>query len=305
MHSRMTRLSIALFLLWGVSGFAAAQPVQTPSADQTWFVDTHAACCAELETACFSQLQPDQCWAAANLDAFLATDDPNLPTVVFVPGNRATRQDAMDMAWQVQQQLKACGAGCVRMVAWSWPAERISRRNRPDVRAKACRSDVESHLLGQLLSRVKPEVRVSLVGYSFGARVIGGGLHLVSGGTLNGYALPQAVQRAPMRAVFVAAAIDTDWLLPGHRHGLATMQLEHLLVTVNSNDPGLRFYPLMYRVGGPQALGYAGPACCGCPDEKLELLDVTCSVGRHHGWEFYFCSRGLLARLPWYGFVSE
>lgn len=304
MRSHIGRLAVFVLLVGKLVGTAAGQPAQNACADQIWLLDTHSACCPALEAVHYWQLQADRCWAPANLDAFLATDDPRVPTVIVVTGNRATTQDAVNMTWQVYGQLKACGAGCVRMVVWAWPAERISRRNRPDVRAKACRSDVEAHLLGLLLSRIDPAVRVSMVGYSFGARIIGGGLHLLAGGALNGYCLPHPVQRTPMRAVFVAAAIDTDWLLPGRRLGLAMTQLEHLLVTVNGADPGLRFYPLMYGLGGPHAMGYAGPDCCWCLGGKLELLDVTCSVGRNHAWDGYFCSTWLRGRLPWCAFAE-
>ena len=31
-----------------------------------------------------------------------------------------------------------------------------------------------------------------------------------------------------------------------------------MLVTRNTSDPVLRLYPMMYRVGGPPALGYVG-----------------------------------------------
>jgi len=297
MRAYFLRFSIVAVLFCSVAAIAAGQEAPQSCTDQVWVVDTHCVCCADLDSVGFRQLQADRSWASSDLNGFLAADDPGTPTVIFVPGNRATTQDAVEMAWQVHQMLKVCGAGCVRTVAWAWPAERVSRRNRPDVQTKACRSDLESHLLGLLLSRIDPAVRVRMVGYSFGARVIAGGLHLQSGGTLNGVCLPEVVQRTPMRAVFVAAAIDTDWLVPGHRNGLAMTQLEHLLVTVNSADTGLRFYPLMYGRGGPHAMGFCGPDCCGCMGDKLELLNLTCEVGRNHDWDVYFCSPSLRARL--------
>jgi hypothetical protein len=112
---------------------------------------------------------------------------------------------------------------------------------------------------------------------------------------------------APLRAVLVAAAEDYDWLLPGRAHGLALGQLDRALVTVNGNDPVLKRYPMMYSLGGPQALGYAGPACpswLGQERHKLELLNVTCSVGNSHSWDCYVASPCVLDRLAWYAFME-
>jgi hypothetical protein len=116
---------------------------------------------------------------------------------------------------------------------------------------------------------------------------------LLSGGQVAGRRLTQhaALKRKPMCAVLVAAAEDAHWLLPGQRAGLALSQVDRMLITVNRCDPVLRWYPLLYRRGGPSALGHTGPAGC-LPGKKVELLDVSCSVGRFHEWEYYVQKMG-------------
>ena len=72
-------------------------------------------------------------------------------------------------------------------------------------------------------------------------------------------------------------------------------------VTVDPCDRVLRRYPRLYGRGGPQALGCAGPAGCDCA--KLELLDVTCTVGKKHDWERY--EPAVSGRVAWYTFLAE
>jgi hypothetical protein len=55
----------------------------------------------------------------------------------------------------------------------------------------------------------------------------------------------------------------------------------------------------MYGRGGQEALGYTGPAC-GAEAEKIELVDVTGSVGRDHNWNSYTEAPGLCNRLGHY-----
>jgi len=278
---------------------------------QVWLVSTRAAyrCVSPdgVDAIRFWHLQGDSQWGEADRAAFLAADDPALPTTVVIPGNRATAQDAIDMGWQVLGQLEAAAPGRTRLVVWAWPAERTSRRNRPDVQLKAARSDTESYWLAAILGRMHPQVPVNLVGYSFGARIITGACELLAGGQIACRRLDAEgpARRAPMRAMLVAGALDAHWLLPGYRNGRALSQLDRLLVTVNGCDPVLRFYPLMYGRGGPPAMGYVGlaaPACLGAEREKIELLGVSCEVGKNHAWDAYFCSAALRQRMLSYSF---
>jgi len=312
--SRVT--AAALAVAFGLVALVASDVSAADSGpDQVWLISTRNApwsCppAGEDVPLDYRQLGPDCRWLPADREAFLASDDPAVPTSVFIPGNRADSRTAIQQGWQLYRELKCRAEGRpFRFVIWSWPADRIRGGNRRDVRVKACRSDVQSYYLARWLGQVGPQVPVCMVGYSYGARIITGALHILAGGQVAGRGLPEesSVDRGPVRAVLVAAAMDSDWLLPDRRNGLALSQLDHLLVLQNCSDPVLKFYPLMYGIGGPEALGRTGPACpgrLGDELEKIELLDVSCSVGRNHDWDQYICAPGLRGRLPWYAFLE-
>jgi len=255
-------------------------------------------------------LGSDKQWASADLDAFLAADDPAVPTCVFIHGNRTSRTGAVRMGWSLDQLLKTYAPERpLRFVIWSWPADEIAG-TRQDVQVKARRSDVQAYYLAYCLAKMDPEVRTSLIGYSFGPRTILGALELLAGGRFRGRSLPEGVapvKRTPVRAVLVAAAIDNYCLLPGRAAGLALSQAERVLVTRNFSDPVLSWYDRMYGPRGPQALGYTGPASparLGQQREKIETLALERSVGGNHAWEGYLRAAPLRSRLAWYAFLE-
>ena len=110
-----------------------------------------------------------------------------MPTVVFIHGNRTDADEAVVKGWYAYESIQAETADRpFRYVIWSWPAERVCRRNKVDVQLKADYSDVESYYLAKWLDRLRPGVKVSLVGHSFGPRIITGALHLLAGGEVAG-----------------------------------------------------------------------------------------------------------------------
>ena len=246
---------------------------------------------------------------AADAKTFLHGDDPGTPTVFFIHGNWFTPQDAVDTAWDTYQFLLGqAGGRPLRFVIWSWPADRIPGRIRRDVRVKADRSDLESYWLADCIRQIEPQVPVSLMGYSLGVRPIVGALHLLGGGQFCGLRLPgRAPERAALRAVFVAAAMDNTSLTPGDSDGPLLRSVDRLLVTCNPADPVLRWYPRIERGRGPDALGFTGPAWSGAPGpdlKKLEILSLSCEVGRRHGTQRYWSAASLRARLAFYAFLA-
>jgi len=316
LRKTLVQAAAALAIAWLGSGpLEAADPDPQPDdARQVWLISTRQAGCSTTPDApplSCRRLAADQTWLDADRKAFLESDDPDVPTCIFVHGNRQTRQAAIQTGMSTLRRLTAGREDRpLRFVIWSWPAEQVYRRNREDLRLKACRSDRESLHLARCLDRIRPDVPVSLVGYSYGARVITGALHILGGGKVAGRELaePGGDARPTLKAVLVAAALDNYSLLPGRRNGLALEQLDAVLVTRNGCDPVLRWYPRLYGRGGPNALGYTGPACpsrLGDQREKLDLLDVTCSVGKDHSWRTYLCSGALRAKVAGYVFREQ
>lgn len=293
------------FLVIALALGAATQPAWSGEAD-VWLVSTRSAptrgaLCSGEERIGYWRLGADGCWETRDAEAFHAAADPSVPMTFFVHGNQTTANEAVREAWPLGRCLQREADGRpYRLVIWSWPSDRIRGRVRHDVRVKAARSDAQAYYLAQTLRRLPRDVPVNLVGYSFGSRIITGALHLAAGGRLAGRQLPGAtIDRMPVRAVLVAAALDSDWLLPGRRNGLALSQVERMLITVNHRDRVLRWYPAMRRGRGPWAMGEVGPRV-GRGAEKIERLNVTQAVGRRHDWCRYIASGCLRAAIGGY-----
>jgi pimeloyl-ACP methyl ester carboxylesterase len=297
-----------------LAGTAAA----TDSSNQVWVVDTRPAPSSQpaddaLGMLNYRLLGDDGCqWQTADWEAFSASGDEKLPTAIFIHGNRTGYQSAIKTGLIAYRLLEREAAGQpFRFVVWSWPAERVYRRPRPDFQLKASRSDVQGCYLAQMLGQMDPDVPVTLIGHSYGARTITAAAHVLSGGTLAGWEMPEddePHELTQLRAVLVAAAMDNDWLLPGRRHGLALGRLDSVLLTQNWSDPGLRWYPLMTKPRGPMALGRTGSACpsmLGPDGEKLETVNVACSVGKNHDFSYYMRSSAVTSRLAQYTFPES
>jgi hypothetical protein len=253
-------------------------------------------------------------WLQSDAEAFHAADTTEGPTCFHIHGNRVSRYHAVNEGQNVLEALRRqAGGQKFRLVIWSWPSMKIQGGNRRDVRVKAARSDVQAYYLARCLQRMDPDTRVGMIGYSFGARIITGALEILAGGQIAGYRLnaggPDAGGKIgilpPLRIILIASATDRCWLLPGRRNGAALALVDWALITKNRSDPVLRWYPKMYGRRGPQATGRAGPALSGEQCQKTEVLNLTCSVGKSHGWCSYLRSPCLYWRLGECVFVDK
>ena len=268
--------------------------------DEVWLVSSYGVGCCGYGPGgpplrYWKYCRP-QGWVGASADEFWSSLAPETHLSVAIPGNRMDMSDATRFGWAIYGAAvrNAPEQPPMRFVIWAWPSGKASGGPANDARVKAARADVDARILASFLQRLPSQSSLSLTGYSFGARIIGGALELVAGGAVNGVALPldaTAAPPPPARVVFMAAAIDNDWLLPGRRYGMAMGRMSHLTLLNNGCDRVLRFYGRMVRKrGGPQALGYTGQAAPGWlgPElTKLEQHDVCCLIGKPHDWEHY------------------
>lgn len=243
-------------------------------------------------------------WSDASLDELLAAEIPAAATCVLVHGNHTDRQLAVTKGFDVYRSLVrgATNGQPVRLIVWSWPSEQIPGSFREDARAKARRTIAEAYYLAVFLDRLRSRYPVSLVGYSFGARVITGGLHLLGGGSLASHKLDsaQASARPAFHAVLLAAAVDHDWLLAGRMHGRALSAVERMVVFVNPQDRVLRWYRFLTPGDRNEALGAKGfpnAARLGADRHKLVQVNVSSAVGNRHGWTKYIGSTEIVKRL--------
>lgn len=272
-------------------------------ADQIWLIDTRGLSSGQFLPR-IKQLDQAAETARSSLDAFHAGDAAEYVTVVFVHGNNFSADDAVSYGLEAYASLVDVPRPRppVRFVIWSWPSDRQFTSFSRDARVKACRTNVEARHMAAFLADDRFQTPISLVGYSFGARVICGALHLSAGGQLCGQRLPEsaAAPAVALRAVLLAAAMDNDWLLPGEFHGLALEPVERMTVLINRRDVVLRFYPVLHRHTGSPALGISGLWESGqwaTAAEKLVQHDVTDQVRMLHSVLPYLRSAPIMARI--------
>ncbi len=238
-------------------------------------------------------------WQNTTWNELLAEFETPLPTVIYVHGNRVDAGFDKSHGLQLYRALAARKPAQtpLRYVIWSWPSTQI-RGPVKDYEVKAARTKPVGWQLAWAVDQLPPDAPLALVGYSYGARVVTGALHVLGGGRLNELALPTRVHadRAPIRVALVAAAVDAHWLRPDGYHGRAMTQVESLLLVNNQLDPAMRFYPISPIGRRAAALGFAGLRG-GDDAAKIRSFDVTGAVGRHHALSEYLASSGQVGRV--------
>ena len=224
-------------------------------------------------------------------------------TVVYVHGNRVEPGEATYRGLRVYQSMKSSlRRPPQRFIIWSWPSSTIAGPVK-DVHIKAARTPAVGWQLAWFLDQLPAEANVSLVGYSFGARVISGALHVLGRGSLGSLRLNsrQHPDLPPLRVGMIAAAYDADWLQPGHFHQRAMSQVERLILVTNHRDPAMRLYHFSVERGRVHALGKTGPTNPGSlksANRRIKKIDVSHSVGRSHALVDYLAASSQL-RTMW------
>ena len=269
---------------------------QLRKGDQLWLVSCRGLECGPAEALAgrmhYWRYDAMEGWTRADLNALTAGDDASTITLAFVHGNRIGSSEAFSKGWSAYWAVVRGAETPVRFIIFSWPSEAI-RGPIVDARTKAWRTNICGYYLAWLVDRLRPDVPLSLLGHSFGSRIVTGSLHLLGGGSINGQALADRVhaERQPANVTLLAAALDNDWLLPGHYHGRAMSQVAHLLLINNSCDRLLMRYHFLYgRRACQQALGYTGLPRWGFSDDvwrRVDQFDACCIVGRDHWFHLY------------------
>lgn len=290
-----------------INGAPCSTIPQPRPQDELWLVSCRGLGCNSVEEQVGKlghwRYDRKQGWAKATLPELLATDDLDVITTVFVHGNRICCDEAFSKGWRAYRTMVRCADDRpIRFVIWSWPSEPLKGPVN-DARVKAWRTDPAGYYLGWYLDQLNPEAPVSLWAHSYGARIVTGALHLLGGGAVAGNQLDQRLHatRQPMQVVLLAAALDTDWLIPGHCHGSALSQVASMLLVNNCSDALLKRYHVIYgRRSCAQALGYTGMPGWSMSAEdlsKVKQVDASYHVGRRHLFDLYISSPDLMGRM--------
>ena len=199
-------------------------------------------------------------WSRTTVDDALPIGGSGMLTIIYVHGNFMDRNNALERVRIVNGYLKAQADRPFRLLMLSWPSQREKKPLR-DVLSNAESAESQSLFVAWMLQRLRNESQVSLLGFSFGARAVTGGLHLDAGGVIPGFATsPMPTQDSSMkyRLGLVAPALDRNWLEQNGRHQLAMSHVESLVNLYNSKDPILRRFRFIDRLTSPIAAGFAG-----------------------------------------------
>ena len=201
-------------------------------------------------------------WSRTNVEEALPVGGTGILTIVYVHGNFMERNNALERLRIVNDYLKAQADRPFRLLMLSWPSQREKKLLR-DVLSNAESAECQSLYVAWILQKLRNESQVSLLGFSFGARAVTGGLHLDAGGMIPGYISnpsPMPIQDASLkyRLGLVAPALDRNWMEQNGRHQMAMSHVESMVNLYNSRDPILRRFRFIDRLSRPIAAGFAG-----------------------------------------------
>ncbi len=318
----LTRTLLAMLLLTASSMPAMAgkkkpvTPQRMPAGlaqHQLWKINTRHLPAYDIQESGVGQWTyetfQDGLWTASSSEAFAR--DKQIPTCIVVHGSPASDDHVMTLSMDVYYSLSRFlgPEKTIRIVIWSWPADKKHASLIKDFRDQTIRGERQGYYLAHFIDDLRESCPVMIVGYSMGARTTSAALHLIAGGRVEATPAFQArqVNSRPIIGVLVAAAIDTTWLAPGSRYDRAVGQTEHFLVTVNSRDPILQRYPRLYgsKKAIQESIGFRGIANRTALRENADRytqIDITRDAGPTHDIRSVTRSRPLLEKISEFTF---
>lgn len=214
-------------------------------------------------------------------------------TIIYVHGNWMTESNSRDRALLIYRSIIRHCAPPIRFILFSWPSQRNGRPLQ-DIRSHAELANVEGLYFAWLLRHLSADQQVSLMGFSFGGKVVASGLHLDAGGQIRGYSLPPDPNpHRKYRVSLLAPAIDRTSLMQGREFGLALTKVDQLVNLYNSRDPVLKRFRFIDTFRDPVAAGFVGlalPAVTQPLTTQLDIRQFDCGqiVGATHSEESYY-----------------
>lgn len=199
-------------------------------------------------------------WQRSSVEEALPNTGNDVLTIIYVHGNFMERNNALVRARIVDGYLRQQTDRPYRLLVLSWPSQREKKPLR-DIFSNAESAECQSLYFAWMLSRLRQQTQVSVLGFSFGARTVTGGLHLNAGGSIPGFSQVPTCNDGVIRKYrvgLVAPAIDRNWIELNGRHRLALTNVDSLVNLYNSKDPILRRFRFLDRFARPIAAGFAG-----------------------------------------------
>ncbi|MEM8671051.1 MAG: alpha/beta hydrolase [Planctomycetota bacterium] len=270
-----------------------------PNLDRLWSVSTRNitanACRADVKEPALSfyQISCDGCVTPTDFHQYIENLRQSRHVVVYVHGNRMRSSEAIRRGMEVYRRTKRDDRPAIDWVIWSWPSDKEGILV-GDARRKFKKLDAQGLYLSWLLRRhVECDAPTTLIGYSFGGRVITGALHALGGGKLGGRTVPgEPITGIPFRCGLVAPALERYAMSRRGVHSMATQNLDRLVLMYNRRDAVLKRFWLVNRVRGTMALGYSGPGSFAPRFDGSSLpvfsRDCASTVGLQHSELDYY-----------------
>ncbi len=279
--------------------FVAAAGHDT-SQDRIWLVSTRRlptdVCHAPLTNPAFEISRVDLCGNVrrSTLSELLDEHPAGQPVLFQVHGNRMSDETGLERGIFVYQQtVPHCHSGPLDYIIFSWPSDKEGILL-GDGREKADRTDAQGLYLAWLVRELSQrDIPITMIGFSFGARIATGALHSLAGGRLEGRTLPNEHLRGiNVNLGLIAPALEDDWLRAGNYHGLASQNIQQMSILYNQRDAVLKRYWLIDKVRGNMALGYTGPRAVAARFDgspmPISACDCSTSLGIRHDEKKYY-----------------
>jgi len=238
-------------------------------------------------------------WVASDAETFFATQQSEIPLIVFAPGFTSTTPQTTKVGLGLVRNFdpeKPC-----RVVFWDWYSDRGPGNIRRDVRGKLPIADRTGDYLALFIQQLPPQSKVCLFGFSLGSRIV-----CQAAETLRRSG--QQPEGLRLNLVLSAAATDQNLFARGQRHSRIPEIAEKILVTYNPDDWALKFYPLMYnhRDRAP-ALGYKGlllQSISPAHRAQFENINVQRFIGDEHQTLYHVRTPVFRSRINAYFFFE-
>ena len=250
---------------------------QSSVGDQVWIVMATA-------DGFYCQTLENNAWRVADVKEFYAGDSADRSTVIWAHGFKTDMTGAAESGCSFRNTIDAARAAAgssraYRLVIWKWSSERGAGRLRIDAQMKGTIADAEGRRLANFIGGMNASNNVSLVGFSFGARVVGSALQCLA--TAPSTYMTNRTGRVSL--VLASSACDYgafDW---NYANGAAIPA--YVLNIYNPADFALRYYPFISDTGS-QAQGVypiTGSAFTGAVGSAFNI-NVSGAVGKEHSF---------------------
>ena len=271
------------------------------------------SCCALQCPLDYFHVTGDGCGQIARGDVaqFRSWMQPGVPVCLIAHGSLVTWESLMRDAGPIYRWLRnAAPDRPIQIVFFTWPSDVPIICPSVDFIHLGLRAKFNGFYLAQVVAQIPPESPVSYFGHSHGAALVASTLHLQAGGAIRGQYLGFTdVPTRPCRVVFVAAAVERDWLGPGETFERALWRADCLLNVYNSSDFALCFYAWRYPFSdaalGHKSFGRSDLRELGPLAGKVAEVDVSRMLGCGHMWENYYPWPQIASAIaPWVYFIG-